>query len=213
MESSTPIIRPSPRISRMKGNFAASAERPSRNSVLRALMFSRSFSSSMTLRNSRAVAHASGPPPKVVPCKPGETFWATASEVKYRAERKTSGKRFGYYHDVGLRGKFLIGKVSARAAQAALNFVGDQQRAVFCGQRPRAVPEFVADRIDSAFTLNGFEEDGADGVIKFGFEIGDVVEVDKFDPRHQRGKRQAIFFSRGDAHGAKGAAVKRVFER
>src|SRR5204863_9438765 len=76
------IIRPSLRISRMKPNFAASFISPSRNSAPRARIFSRSFSSSTILRNSRATAQASGPPPKVVPCIPGETREATASVVR-----------------------------------------------------------------------------------------------------------------------------------
>src|SRR5216683_3401977 len=82
MESSTPIIRPSPRISRMKLNFAASFVRPSRNSAPRMRIFSRSFSSSTIWRNSSAVAQASGPPPNVVPCIPGETREATSSVAR-----------------------------------------------------------------------------------------------------------------------------------
>src|SRR5713226_7639226 len=82
MESSTPIIRPSLRTSRMKENLAASFVRPSRNSAPRARIFSRSFSSSTVWRNSSAVAQASGPPPNVVPCIPGETREATSSVVR-----------------------------------------------------------------------------------------------------------------------------------
>src|SRR5260370_32277865 len=55
--SSMPIIRPSARISRMKLNLEASLVSPSRNSAPRARIFSRSSSSSMISRNSRATAH------------------------------------------------------------------------------------------------------------------------------------------------------------
>ena len=96
--------------------------------------------------------------------------------------------------------------------KAALNFVGDEQRAIFCGEGTRAIPELFTDRIDSAFALNGFEEDGADGVVKLGFEIGDVVEADEFDAGDERSKRKTIFFRGGDTDGAKGAAVERVLE-
>src|SRR5713101_180845 len=82
MESSTPIIKPSTRISRMKSNLAASFVRPSRNSSPRARIFSSSFSSSRVLRNSMATAQASGPPPNVVPCIPGETREATSLVVR-----------------------------------------------------------------------------------------------------------------------------------
>src|SRR3989449_8395781 len=55
----------------MKSNLAASFTRPARNSALRAWMLERRFSSSTVVRNSSAVAQTSGPPPKVLPCRPG----------------------------------------------------------------------------------------------------------------------------------------------
>src|SRR6266404_2139137 len=63
-------------------NFAASLVRPARSSALRARTFSRSFLSSMMVRNSRAVAQTNGPPPKVVPCRPGPMRAAMASLVR-----------------------------------------------------------------------------------------------------------------------------------
>jgi hypothetical protein len=138
----------------------------------------------------------------VVPCKPGETFWATAS----------GGERLGHKYDVWLRGKFLVGEIAASASKAALNFVGDQEGAVFCGEDAGAIPKILTDGVDSAFTLNGFEENGTDGVVELGFEVGDIVEADEFDAGNERSEWQTIFFRGGDADSAKSAAVEGVFE-
>src|ERR1700732_1718424 len=76
---STPMIKPSPRISRMKSKRAASFSRPARSSAPRSRMLVRSFCSSTTVRNSSAVAQTSGPPPNVVPCMPGVNVEANFS--------------------------------------------------------------------------------------------------------------------------------------
>ena len=125
-------------------------------------------------------------------------------------ERKTRGERFGDYDDVGFGRKFLIAEVTAGAAEATLDFVGDEKSAVLSRERACAIPERFADRVDTAFALNGFEDYGAHGVIEFGFEIGDVIEADKFDARDDGGERLAIFFGGGDADGAECAAMERI---
>src|ERR1700685_3346571 len=122
------------------------------------------------------------------------------------AERQTSGQRLGDENNVRLGRKFLVGEVTAGTAEAALNFVGDKQRAVLRGQGASTIPKRFAGGIDAAFTLDGFEDHGADGVVKFGFEIGNVVETDKFDAGHYGREGQAIFLRGGDADGAEGAA-------
>src|SRR5260370_10465431 len=66
--------------------------------------------------------------------------------------------------------------------------------------------------MDSAFALNGFEKDGADGIVKFHLEIRDVVEADKFDARDQWREGQAVLFRRGDADGAESAPMKRILQ-
>src|SRR5882724_12701630 len=62
----------------------------------------------------------------------------------------------------------------------------------------------------AAFTLDGFEDDGADGVVELGFEIGDIAEFYKFDAGEEGRKRVTIFFGESYADAAEGAAVKRV---
>src|SRR5260370_31611853 len=87
------------------------------------------------------------------------------------AERKSGSERLGDQNNIRLGGKFLIGKVAARAAESALNFIGDEQSAGLRGEGPSAIPERFAYRMDSAFALNGFQKDAADGVFKFRFKI------------------------------------------
>ena len=70
---------------------------------------------------------------------------------------------------------------------------------MLCGEGACAIPERFADRMDSAFALDGFEKDGADGVVEFGFEVGNVVEADKFDAGNEGREGEAIFFRGGDA--------------
>src|SRR5260370_4495475 len=129
---------------------------------------------------------------------------------EYRAERQPSGERLGNHTYVRSGGRCWIREIAAGAAQAALNFVGDQQSAVFRGQSTSAIPEFFADRVNSAFALNGFENYRADRVIELGFEIVNIVELDEFHPRDQWLKRRAIFFRSSNTESAERAPVKRI---
>ena len=71
--------------------------------------------------------------------------------------------------------------MAAGAAQAALNFIGDQRGVVLRCQIARALPEGFADGENAAFALNGFKDQRADSIVKFSFEIGDIVETHEFD--------------------------------
>ena len=76
-----------------------------------------------------------------------------------------------------------------------------------------AIPKRFGDGMNAAFSLNRFDQNGADGVVELGFEVGDVVEADKLDARQQRREGQAIFFGGRDAHGAERAAVEGIVHR
>ncbi len=65
--------------------------------------------------------------------------------------------------------------------------------------------------MNAAFALDGFKDYGAYGVVKFGFEVGDVIETDKFNAGDDGREWQAIFLCGGDADGAEGAAVEGIF--
>ena len=62
------------------------------------------------VRNSIATAHASGPPPKVVPCIPGMHAAGDAIRGEHRSEGKTSGQRFRDSDDVRLDAVLLVGE-------------------------------------------------------------------------------------------------------
>ena len=94
-----------------------------------------------------------------------------------------------------------------------MNFIGDQRGVVLRGQLARALPECFADRENAAFALNRFDHEGADGVVEFRFEVGDIVEADEFDAGNQRRKRLAVFRRMRDRKRAERAAVKRIFKR
>ena len=94
-----------------------------------------------------------------------------------------------------------------------LNFVGDQRGIVLRGQRARALPELFADRENAAFALNRFDDDRADRGVEFRFEIGNIIEADKFDARNKRSERLAVFRRVRDRKRAQRAAMKGIFER
>ena len=128
------------------------------------------------------------------------------------AQRKAGCKGLGNQNNVGPGRKLLIGEVAASAAGSALNFVSIQKSAVLNGKRPSAVPEFVADRIDSAFALERFQKNATNGVIKFRFEVGDVVETHELRARNGGREGQPVLFREGYANSAKRAAMKRILQ-
>src|ERR1700730_11756293 len=107
----------------------------------------------------------------------------------------------------------LIGEGTAGPSQARLDFIRDERCAVVAGQFASARPKCGADRIDAAFSLDWFDNNSANRVVEFGFQISDVVKAHKFDSGHQRTKWLAVF--RGMRYGkrAEGAPMKRIFKR
>src|SRR5437588_1063010 len=132
---------------------------------------------------------------------------------KNGAKRKPGGQRLGDYGDVRVRREFLIGEQTTGAPQTALNLIGNQQSPMLRGKSACSIPKGFADGMDTALSLNGFDQDGANGVVEFGFKIGDIVEADKLNSRNHGREGQAIFFRCGDTDGAKRAAVKRILQR
>src|SRR5258708_10703388 len=129
------------------------------------------------------------------------------------AKRESGGERLGDQDDVRLGRKSLITEEAAGAAEATLNFIGDQQGAVLGGDCTSAIPEFFADWIDPPFALNGFKENSANGIVEFRFKIGDVVETHEFRARNNGREGQPVFFSGGDAESAEGPAMEGMFKR
>ena len=138
--------------------------------------FSSKSSSSIVARNSSATAQVNGPPPKVEPCKPGENASAKLSCARIAPSGSPPASGLATTTISGKSNVPLISKRAAGAAQAALNFVGDQRRAVMRGQFPRARPKRAAHREDAAFALNGLHDDGAHRIVEFRFQIGGIVK-------------------------------------
>src|SRR6267143_1992964 len=129
------------------------------------------------------------------------------------AERQPARQRLGDGDDIRRRIESLVGETAPGAAEPALNFVGDQSGIVLGGQRMRGEPEIFTYGADATLTLNGFDHQGADGVVEFGFEVSDIIEADELNAGNERSKRLTIFFRIRDGERAERAAVKGIFER
>ena len=132
------------------------------------------------------------------------------------AQRNAAGDRLGGDHDVGQnrRVEHLIGEVRSGAADAALDFVEDQQRVVPIGQLARLAHVLGGHRKNAAFALHQFEHDGRGACrTPVASSAVDVVAGDEVNAGEERFEIAAVFFLAGDGEGAEGAAVERIFER
>src|SRR5229473_5003133 len=76
----------------------------------------------------------------------------------------------------------------------------------------RGVSKLLTYRTDAAFALHKFKSNGADGGIKFAFQIGDVVEANELHARYARRKRRPIFFFVRGRQSAEGPSVESMFQ-
>ena len=166
----------------------------------------------MVSMTAMATAQASGPPPKVVPCMPAWMARAASSVQRIAPSGNAAGKRLGQRGDIGLNAVVLIGAPFAGAAHAGLNLIDNQQRSRGAGQRARLGEEFLRERAHAAFALNGFDENGADFIGEFGAQIGNVVELYKFDAGNDGSKGSRYFALCVVETGAEGAAVKALLK-
>ena len=83
---------------------------------------------------------------------------------------------------------------------------------MFVAERLCGAQELGCGRMDTAFTLDGFEHDG-DGTLGDGGAQGvDVVELRVNEPRHDRAEAAVDFFLRCCAHSTEGSAMKAAGE-
>ena len=79
-----------------------------------------------------------------------------------RADRNmTARQRLREQHHVGLDIPVLDREESSGAADSGLDFVGDEQRAVFAAERGRARQKFVGGHVD-ALALDRLDDEGGD---------------------------------------------------
>src|SRR5690242_14076848 len=106
----------------------------------------------------------------------------------------------------------LIAKVLAGASQSALDFIQQQQRTRSFRQLACQRQKLMADRIDAAFALNGFDTNRTDAPIKLSLQFVDIVEWNEIHSGYQRLERIAILRLPGGRERAKCAPVERIFE-
>src|SRR5437763_10632823 len=106
----------------------------------------------------------------------------------------------------------LIAKPASRAAQAALDLVGDQQRVVLLRQLVCYFRKLLADWTDAAFPLHELKANAAHGGVELAFQVGNIIKFYELDARHYGCKWRAVFFLVRGGHCAKRAAVKGMFQ-
>ena len=83
----------------------------------------------------------------------------------------------GHGDDVGTDALVLVGEELAATSVAALYLVEDEHRARLRAGLTEGVHEFVGGQLDAAYTLDAFDDDGADITLgQFGLHGGRVVE-------------------------------------
>ena len=122
----------------------------------------------------------------------------------------------------------LDGEHAARAREAALDFVDDEDDAVTVAKRAQRTQELGRRDIEAAFALHGFDDDGRHPFrIDVGFEeliecgqrlrAADAVVLDRerdvVDVRQHRAEAGLVrLYLAGEAHAAEGAAVESAAE-
>ena len=119
-------------------------------------------------------------------------------------------QRLGEQHHVGLDIPVLDREEAAGAADAGLDFVGDEQRAVFAAQRSGARQELVGGHVD-ALALDRLDDEGGDLARRQRLlQRGEIVERDRRAARQQRLEAGAEIGIVGQRQRAVGQAVKGV---
>ena len=132
---------------------------------------------------SRATAHASGLPPNVEPCEPGSSMSITSRARDHRGDgHDATTERLPEQHHVGDDVVVVAGQRSARAAEAGLDLVGDEQHAVPVAHLADG-REVARRRHDHArLALHRLEQHRRGGGVDGRFEGLDVAERDRAEP-------------------------------
>jgi hypothetical protein len=113
-------------------------------------------------------------------------------------------------HHVGLDVPVLDREEAAGAAEASLDLVGNEQRAVFLAERRRARQELVGRHVD-ALALDGLDDEGGDLARRQRlFEGCEIVEGDRGATRQQRLEAASEVHVVGQRQRAIGQAVEGV---
>jgi hypothetical protein len=118
---------------------------------------------------------------------------------KNRTQRNPEPERFRGRHKIRQhcfirRRRELVKRVpTSGPSKSALDFIADQQCIVLCGELPRRSIKLLGHQANPAFALDRFEYNGANLVVEFALEVGNVIESDEVESGDQRFKRIAVF--------------------
>src|SRR5262249_17425419 len=102
------------------------------------------------------------------------------------SKRQSSGQRFCYGDYVGRDPIMLICKILSGTTETTLDLVDQEQCAGFCGQFAGPPKEFLAERVDPAFPLNGFNTHSTNAFIELSIKSTNVIEGNEINPRYKR---------------------------
>ena len=133
----------------------------------------------------------------------------------HHAHGDAAGQRFGGGHDIRQYDRIgkLIGEVLARAADAALDLVENQQRIVAIGQLARLADVFHGHGEDAALALYPFDDNACGAFADNLFQRDFIVGWNEVRAGKQRLKIAAIFFLAGDGESAQRTSVERIVQR
>ena len=131
-----------------------------------------------------------------------------------RADGEAAAHAFGPGDAIGLEagGDGVEAVEVAGSAEAALDFVEQEEEVVFLSEGGEAFEEFPGGDIDAAFALDGFDEEGCGLVGEGSFDGVEIIEVDVFKPGEKGIETIVDFGLRGGRHGTDGAAVEGFVE-
>src|SRR6476620_12556493 len=112
---------------------------------------------------------------------------------KQCSQRKARRQRLGDRHDVGLNSILLVSEILSGTAQAALDFVKNQQRSSAIAELSRRLQKFRAEWTDATFSLNRLQADRAHATVKLALEVIDIVEADETNAWHEGRERMPVF--------------------
>ena len=130
-----------------------------------------------------------------------------------RADRHAAAERLADRDEVRLDAERGEVERIAGAAEAALHFVGDEQRAGLRARFGDRAGEGRRQRPHAAFALDRFGDHRGGRGRHRGFDRGRVVDGDELHRRQQRLERRAVVLVGRDRQRSERAAVERLFER
>jgi hypothetical protein len=131
---------------------------------------------------------------------------------KDRSQRQSRSQGLGHSDDVGFYAVMLIGEIAAGAAQTALDFIEDQQSSGAIRQLPCGPQEFLAQRANSPFSLNGLQADGTYAAVELPLQVLCVVECNEAYTWNQGREGMPVFLLPGGGQRTKSAPMKGILQ-